>query len=397
MPEMLKSGIYTSEQVGLVSSLFFFTYGAGQIVNGYLGDKIRPQYLLFAGLTGSGLCNLLAGFMSETTGLSLFWAMNGLFQSMLWPPVIYIMSAYYDKTEKNLFAKYFTVSVPLGTLLCYGSSLLWIYLFNWRYVFYMSGIIIFVLAVIWIFSSNKLLKNLKKNVADSSQGKEEENTDATELTEEKAKLSENKKGKNREFFSSLLFSGMIFMLLPIAIHGALKDSVTNWVPSFVSEYFDTSTSLALTLTMVLPVINVLGGFVAAWLQGRLKNEALCSGIFFIFSTVVTLTLFFFAKYSLILSVTGLALLTSTMFAINLLTITLMPLRFAKFNKVSFVSGVLNSLAYFGCALVNVFVGLLLNAFSWSGVMLLWVGLSGFACAVSLLCVGMWRKFIKNDN
>ncbi len=379
MPQMLTGGQYTSQEVGFVTSLFFLTYGIGQLINGYLGDRLSPRYLFFAGLFFSGICNIGIGFVSDVSGMSVFWALNGLFQSMLWPPIIYMIGAYYEKEEKNKIVKYFSLSVPLGTLLSYGVSLTILQMFRWEFVFYIAGGILVVIAVIWFVLSIGLFKTLQKN------------------TEFVAEPNNADRKEYKGFLKSFVFSGLLFMMIPVAVHGALKDSVTNWVPTFVSEIFETPTGLTMFLTMILPIVNVTGGFIAVIIQGKIKNETISCGIFFCFSTAVSLVLFFFAKYSLALSIVCLALLTNTMFAINLLTISLMPLHFSNFNKVSFVSGILNSVAYLGCALVNMAVGFLLEKFSWQGVMAFWVGLSAVALIISFAVSYHWGKFIKNKN
>ena len=47
MPAMLNDNIFTKTQGGIISTIFFFTYGIGQFVGGFSGDKFSPQKLVF--------------------------------------------------------------------------------------------------------------------------------------------------------------------------------------------------------------------------------------------------------------------------------------------------------------------------------------------------------------
>lgn len=65
------TGIILSEgfskgQAGMIGTAFFFAYGAGQFVSGFLGDRLAPKKMVFTGLMVSGLCNLaMAGAKSS--------------------------------------------------------------------------------------------------------------------------------------------------------------------------------------------------------------------------------------------------------------------------------------------------------------------------------------------
>jgi sugar phosphate permease len=41
-PDMLDSG-YSTEYIGLVSTVFMITYGVGQLLNGMIGDRIKAK------------------------------------------------------------------------------------------------------------------------------------------------------------------------------------------------------------------------------------------------------------------------------------------------------------------------------------------------------------------
>lgn len=52
MAEIIASEGYLNQACGMVGTGFFICYGAGQLVSGFLGDRISPKWMIFTGLTG---------------------------------------------------------------------------------------------------------------------------------------------------------------------------------------------------------------------------------------------------------------------------------------------------------------------------------------------------------
>ena len=46
MPEMAQATNFSSSTLGLWGSMFFFTYGVGQIINGLMGDRIKAKWMV---------------------------------------------------------------------------------------------------------------------------------------------------------------------------------------------------------------------------------------------------------------------------------------------------------------------------------------------------------------
>ena len=74
-------------------------YGAGQLVSGYLGDKIKPKFLIACGLFTTALMNILLPFCSEVALLTTVWYINGLAQAMMWPPIVKALSSTFSSSD----------------------------------------------------------------------------------------------------------------------------------------------------------------------------------------------------------------------------------------------------------------------------------------------------------
>ena len=70
MAAMLSANEIDRTIAGLVGTAMFVFYGVGQLLSGYLGDRIKPQYLITFGLATTGVCNLLMPILPETAMIS---------------------------------------------------------------------------------------------------------------------------------------------------------------------------------------------------------------------------------------------------------------------------------------------------------------------------------------
>ena len=83
MVALIADGSMDKGQAGLIGTALFIVYGVCQIFSGLIGDKISPKKMVFAGLMGSGLLNLLMGITGQYAVMLVLWSLNGVFQSML--------------------------------------------------------------------------------------------------------------------------------------------------------------------------------------------------------------------------------------------------------------------------------------------------------------------------
>ena len=83
--------------IGLALTLMAISYGAGQIVMGFVGDRVPPRYVVFAGLLGAGACNIAVGCATSLPLICVAWFLNGVCKAMIWPSLVRQMTC--DMTE----------------------------------------------------------------------------------------------------------------------------------------------------------------------------------------------------------------------------------------------------------------------------------------------------------
>ena len=98
----------THAEAGLVATLFFFAYGAGQVVNGILCRYYDKRYVLGGALFVSAGINLAVFFSAGFASWKYLWLVNGFVQSVLFGGALLIAVAavwvcfYGAVTLKNL-------------------------------------------------------------------------------------------------------------------------------------------------------------------------------------------------------------------------------------------------------------------------------------------------------
>ena len=352
---------------------YFFAYGIGQLLNGFLGDKVNPRKMIFLGLSISGGANLIMGCFTDFGIMAAVWCINGYAQAMIWPPIIRIFAEMLEEKTKLRFCINIISTQALGTLASYLLSAAVIYLNGWNGVFFAAAVLLIAAAFLWDIKFRKI----EKFSMEFGQAYE---------SEDKIKPQSRADSKTQvTFFQILAGSGILIVLIPVIVHGVLKDGVTSWVPTYISETFLTSPSLSILVTTVLPVINLTGAYAAQFLYRKWKKqETKTAACFFLAATVSLLCLWLLGNSSLILTVILLSVITASMMAVNTVFVNLLPLRFEKAGRVSTVSGFLNSMAYLGCAISTFTIGVLVQHTGWKNTILSWLGITFLALILCLL-------------
>lgn len=379
------TGIILSEgfskgQAGMIGTAFFFAYGAGQFVSGFLGDRLAPKKMVFTGLMVSGLCNLAMAGAKGSGLMTAVWCVNGLFQAFIWSPMIRLMYEYY-KTETRMKACVsLNSSVPLGTMAAYGLTALVIWLSGWRTMFVLAGAALIGTSLFWITG----MKRVERYAAESGKMAEMPSGE----TGGSAKAAVNWK-------SLLIQSGFLFLMMALFVQGALKDGVTTWVPTYISETYGLSAILAITSTMVIPVFNLLGVYLASFANLHwFRNEVRTAGAFFVVSAAAILVLRLASGRSMTVSFLMLALATTAMMAVNTMLIAVLPSYFGVIGRASSVSGLLNSSVYAGGAVSTYGIGALSVALGWNATIVIWFLMAAVSAVICFLTVRKWIAYRK---
>jgi OPA family glycerol-3-phosphate transporter-like MFS transporter len=173
-------------------------------------------------------------------------------------------------------------------------------------------------------------------------------------------------------------------MLAIVLQGALRDGVTTWMPSYISETYNLSSSISILTGVLLPIFSLVCFHLSEKLYQKVfTNPLKCAGIIFGAGAFSSLMIQIFTGHSAAMSVVFSAALTGCMHGVNLMLICMIPAYFKKSGNVSTISGVLNSCTYVGSAVSTYGVALISDSFGWSATLFSWTAI---AIAGMLVCL-----------
>lgn len=348
-------------------------YGAGQIVSGLIGDRIKPQHLLTCGLCLAGACNLIMSLCSYIPLMTVVWCVNGFAHALLWPPMVRLMSTYLTDEEYGYAAVRVSWGSSIATILLYLACPMLLGVMSWRSILAACAVVGLAIAVIWTFSAKKLFK-----VPQQKKG---------------AVSTEKKQGVPLPHYVVL---PIVLIMLGIIAQGVLRDGVTNWMPSYLLETFGLPEEQAIVVTVILAIFSMISFATFDFVHRKLlRNEVFCSAVIFAGAAVCAVVLYLVSgTSSMAASALLMALIVACMHGINLMLITVVPKRFAKSGRVSTYSGLLNACTYVGAALSTYGFAALADGYGWQFTILTWVAVAAFGCVICLVAAPIWRRFCK---
>ncbi|MBE6541151.1 MAG: MFS transporter [Ruminococcaceae bacterium] len=362
LPGMIADGICDNVQGGTIGTCFLALYAAGQFINGWLGEKIHPRYMICGGLLLAGIMNVLMGTAQNSIMLMIIWGACGFFCSMLWPPIIRAVSTWTTPEISRSSAATLAVTIPVGTILADLVCAAALKLSGWRAAFAACGIILVVISVGLYIG----FMALKSHTAEKTE------VSAEDVPEEAVKPVAHSGVK-------ILCAGIIFTGFAIVFNGMIKDGLDLWIPTVLTEQFVIDAEVASVIVTVLPIFNIAGVYFAKFIFSKFgMTELGCCALMFAISTVslgVVLVLMKTAAtglFTAILVTVLLACSSASMLGANTMILNFIPLHFAKIGRASFISGTLNCFSYAAAAVSSIAIGAVSEAFEWTGVFVVFV-------------------------
>lgn len=370
----------------------FISYGAFQIISGFFGDRFKPQKLIFIGLSGSALINLLICFYPNIYFMNVLWCINGIFQSLVWPPLIRLivdnLENEYSKTVVRA-----SQSSYLASILIYVFVPIIISFFHWRFVFAFSGCVTLLFSIYWLIKTKNVKSSVglgkKERESFEISKKEIEICGTSENEKEVYKTSENEKEvtktSKKEGIILWISVGFVPIIISTFIAGFLRDGITVWMPSYVSDVYKVESVTSILSGAIIPLCCALFLGVFEKVGEKIGNELKSAAVFFGIALLSCAVLFCVFSIYPILDIILMAIITVCIHGVNLMLVGKVPKRFAKYGKSSTASGVINSAVYAGSAVSAFGVAFLESSVGWRNVCGVW-GMV-MIIAITFLCVG----------
>lgn len=153
-------------QLGLVNSIFFFTYTIAQIPAGTLSDKFGRKIILVPGFILFGIFTGVSGIMAGFTGFLVARALTGLTQATYYGPQFALSSEAIPNKRRSIGSAIINSGAALGISLGFisSSTLVLEWGINWRMMFYIFSVLT-ILCGLFIGFVVKEGKRQKKDVS----------------------------------------------------------------------------------------------------------------------------------------------------------------------------------------------------------------------------------------
>lgn len=379
LTEMIRAEGFEKGAAGLIGTAFFCAYGIGQLLSGFLGDRLAPQKMILTGILGSGVCNLAMGLSGSLAQMVFIWCANGLLQSLIWSPIIKLFSDWIPVVKQQKFCIHINSSVPIGTFAAYAVTALIIWKAHWRTVFFFSAVCLLAIAAVWFVG----IRRIQKEIAEHG------------VEEAKIKVGTQKAETNSSMWKMVCGSGMLLFCIGLMMQGVLKDGVTTWIPTYIREIFEMESAASIISTTIIPIFNLSGVYLAAFVNQKFfNNEIQTSAAFFTVCAGALVLLRFFGSSSIVIALLLFGIGTTAMMAVNTMLVSVVPIYFAPYGKSSTASGLLNSSAYAGGAISTYGIGVLSEILGWNTTIVIWAALAAAGMAVCLVGKAYWERFTK---
>ena len=377
LPEVVDSLGITNEMAGLAVTGGFVSYGLGQLLVGWLGDRLPPKYIITAGLLGSGLCNLTAALQGSVEVIAAVWTVNGFFQSLIWPPLIRMIAETMPEDQYRQTCINVVSAANVGTVLVYLTAPLLISLWNWRLVLLVPAAVAAAMAVLWQLT-------VRAGLRARAVPRRDEGTAP-------ARAGEISTGR------LILLSGVPFILGATVLQGFLRDGLTTWMPSYISEAFSLGTEVSILSTAVLPLFAIVALRVSARIYAGCRNDEMRTSVLLFFAAAAGCLVLYACFRSVPVTIAMMAVICGSGHGVNHMLISNSSVRYARYGRVATMTGILNAFAYLGSALSAYGFAAVADRWGWRPLVLVWLAC---ACLGGVLC-GLnsrrWRSFIGDER
>ncbi len=354
-PNMLASGEYTAEFIGLLSSAYFLTYAIGQFLNGIIGDMMNPKYMIGIGLCFAGTVSLVFSFVPLAWMQVVCFAAMGFGLSMIRGPIMKMISENLPQNYARTVCTCLSVASFSGPLIASAFAMIFQ---QWSLMFTISGILTLAIAMIAFIT-------------------------LTVFEKKQIFVFQNHRGVSLKGYLSLFrLDNFVFYLIVGGVVEIAGSAITFWIPTYLSDALHFDIIASNVIYSVISVISALAPFLTLFLFKLLKERDvamiragfLISVVFFLMMLVMPSP--WLRALALLIAKLSLSCCSSVLWSIYIPGM-------GSTGKVSGINGIINCIGYLSAAVANAVFAKLLNM-SWSGVICVWCGIAAIGLIASLI-------------
>jgi MFS transporter, OPA family, glycerol-3-phosphate transporter len=375
-PGMVAEFGFSTFQITGMLSAWSIAYGAGQLVNGLLTDRIGGKIAMLIGAAGTVLINLIFGFASFAGTFATFsaiWLMNGYFQSFGAPGMIKMNVAWFRRTERGTFAGIFGFMIQLGqfainnlapVILAGFSVGVWVVAKDdWRWLFRIPPLVVAMAALLLVI----FVKDTPEEAGYRGLIEKAESGDTGSRT------------SIRESFTTIFTHPLIwFYAVAYACTGAVRNSSDQLMVLYFHDQLKLNLAekpaAVLWTVNLMPLVAVLGAFSAGFVSDKFfkgRRSPVAMTLYFVECAVILVAAVVIAAgvvgptpLGIFIGCFFLILVALTANSTHAIVGTAAPMDIGGRKMAGFASGVVDSFQYFGTAIALPVTGWLIDYYGW---------------------------------
>lgn len=361
-PEMIKEAFFTKEYTGLLSSICFIFYAAGQLINGFIGDRVHPKYMITMGLGISSVSTFVIPIFDNRILHFTAFALIGFGLSMLRGPLMKVISENTAATHARMICTLFSMAGFAGPLI---ASILSIF-FKWRAVFTATGVISVIITVLAVAAITALEKRGEIKFV--------------------PKYDKGIAG----ILNVFKLEDFIFYMFISSIGEIAGSSITFWIPTYTTEHLGFSNDAASTIYSIVSFSALFTPFITLLIYEKLiRNGIKLALVMYVISAVFFIAVRFIAAPVLNVSMLIIAKMAAAA-ASSIVWSAYIP-GLARSGKVSSANGVIDAAGYAMASLANVLFSTFVGRLGWGGIVNMWYIIMLIGAAASFIKLIMKKK------
>ncbi len=346
------------DNLGVVGALFFLVYACGQLINGFIGDRMHPVKFIIIALAGTAACNIGVSFCHSFVPMLILWGINGYFQSIFWSTIIRLLALRITPEKRSSVSSGISSAMPAGYLVS------WCLLGNlfadqpMSLFFLMPAAIALLMIIAWCAYGRKL----KRQDAD--------------FTPPTARMPLKESIR-------CIFDNKLWVLMPLCVlHGVVKEGVSFWAPQLMAQEFSMRGTAGALSIALLPLANLAGMF----LSKRLLRHNPLIVILFMTSFIAFAGLAMVFGNSTLLYIAMITLISGLSYGNNTVLMSFIPMQYTRQNMVATLVGLFDFSSYIGAAISTYALGRVLENAGFSPLPYIWLGAAAVMLVIDVVAL-----------
>ena len=360
--------------IGLIGTLFYFTYGASKFVSGIISDHTNPRYFMATGLFLTGIVNILFGLSTSFWAFVCLWTVNAFFQGWGWPPCSKILANWFSRTERGFWWGLWNTAHNVGGAIAPVALSFFVVSYGWHSGMYAAGGFALVVAFLLLIE----IRDIPSRMGLPSVGR---------WRNDKREMAHEQEGQGlarRDIFFRYVVSNRYLWLLAFCyiLVYIVRIAISDWGNVYLTEVYGYSLTMANSALSVLEIGGFVGCLVAGWGSDWWfgGNRTPMNTIFSIGVLLGVLGLWLISVSSYFTQVLLFFLIGFFVYGPQML-IGMAAVEYSHKKAAGAASGFVSLFAYFGAALAGLPLAQVTKSFGWDG---FFITLS--TCALLMLVV-----------